>query len=101
MSRTDRTKPLWVRHAEHDPQPVHDHRYGTCDLPPKPTGEETPTRCRWEDPGMLLLGRTCCSGCNVRACVKERQEMVKAGNRRERHAARRAARRALLEGDEG
>ncbi|KAA8888773.1 hypothetical protein F3087_07080 [Nocardia colli] len=29
MSRTDRTKPLWVRFAEHNPRPVHGHRYGT------------------------------------------------------------------------
>ncbi|GAO08002.1 hypothetical protein NCG97_35245 [Streptomyces lydicamycinicus] len=93
MSRTDKTKPLWVRHAEHHPRPVHDHRYGACDLPPHPAQEDTDTRCRWEDPGMLLLGRTCCAGCNVRACIKERQQMVKADNRKERYAGRRTARR--------
>ncbi|MGW3013083.1 hypothetical protein ACWC9R_30305 [Streptomyces sp. NPDC001219] len=93
MSRTDKTKPLWVRHAEHRPRPVHDHRYGACDLPPRPTHEKTDTRCRWEDPGTLLFGGTCCAGCHARACVRERQQMVKEENRRERYAGRRAARR--------
>ncbi|MFG2140090.1 hypothetical protein [Streptomyces sp. NPDC048650] len=94
MSRTDRTKPLWVRSAEHDPRPVHDHRYGACDLPPSPTGEDAEARCRWEHPGMLLFGRTCCSGCSVRGCIKERQGMARTRNRKERYAGRREARRA-------
>jgi hypothetical protein len=93
MSRTDRTKPLWVRHAEHNPRPIHDHRYGPCDLPPHPTREETDTRCRWDDPGALPFGHTCCSGCNDRSCIKEWQQMVKTSNRKERYAGRREARR--------
>jgi hypothetical protein len=64
MSRTDRTKSLWVRYTEHDPRPTHDHRHGTCDLPPEPTREDTGTRCRWE-PGMLLFGGTRCGGCGT------------------------------------
>lgn len=92
MSRTDRTKPLWVRYAEHNPGPVHDHRYGACDLPPHPTREDTDTRCRWEHPGILLFGSTCCSGCSGRACIKERQQMTRADNRKERYAGRREAR---------
>ncbi|MEV5598462.1 hypothetical protein [Streptomyces sp. NPDC052496] len=99
MSRTDKTKPLWVRHAEHGPRPVHDHRYGPCDLPPHPTREPAATRCRWEDPGMLLFGRTCCAGCPKRRCVKEWQGLVKAGNRRDRYAARQAARRDVTGAD--
>lgn len=94
MSRTDKTKPLWVRHAEHDPRPVHDHRFGECDLPPRPVREESGTRCRWSRPDVLLFGHTCCSGCNRRGCVREWQRMVKAGNRRERYDGRRLARRA-------
>jgi hypothetical protein len=93
MSRTDKTKPLWVRHAEHNPRPIHDHRYGPCDLPPHPTRKETDTRCRWEHPGALLFGHTCCSGCNDRSCIKEWQQMVKTSNRKERYAGRREARR--------
>jgi hypothetical protein len=92
MSRTDKTKPLWVRHIEHDPRPIHDHRYSACDLPQAPTREDTDSRCRWEYPVMLLFGGTCCSGCVKRACVKERQEFAKIANRRERYAGRREAR---------
>lgn len=92
MSRTDRTKPLWVRYAEHNPRPVHDHRYGACDLPPNPTREHTDTRCRWE-PGMLLSGRrTCCSGC-CSSCSKEWQQMARTNNRKDRYAGRRETRR--------
>ncbi|MFI1801107.1 hypothetical protein ACH427_27650 [Streptomyces sp. NPDC020379] len=97
MSRTDKTKPLWVRHAEHNPRPVHDHRHGACDLPPDPTWEETDTCCRWEHPGTLLFGCTCCSGCGVRSCIKERQQMARSSNRKERYAGRREARRVVSE----
>lgn len=93
MSRTDKTKPVWVRHAEHDPRPVHDHRFGGCDLPPRPMPEGSDTRCRWERPEAHIFGHTCCSGCHDRVCVAEWQQYVKAGNRRERYAARREARR--------
>ncbi|WP_240969092.1 hypothetical protein [Streptomyces sp. HNM0575] len=94
MSRTDKTKPLWVRHAEHAPRPVHDHRFGDCDLPPRPAREQGGTRCRWEHPDALLFTRSCCSGCNRRGCVKEWQRMVKASNRRERYEGRRESRLA-------
>ncbi|GGL60788.1 hypothetical protein GCM10010129_00370 [Streptomyces fumigatiscleroticus] len=98
MSRTDNTKPLWVRYTEHSPRPTHDHRYGPCDLPPRPAREDAGTRCRWE-PGMLLFGYTHCAGCQRRSCIAERQEMDKAANRKERYAGRREARRILLTGD--
>ncbi|GAA2096487.1 hypothetical protein GCM10009801_66130 [Streptomyces albiaxialis] len=107
MSRTDNTKPLWVRSREHDPRPVHDHRFGPCDLPPRPTRETTDTRCQWEHPESMLFGRaTCCAGCNKRSCYKEWQDMVRSENRKDRHGARRAAHEAArryatgLEGDE-
>ncbi|GIG64728.1 hypothetical protein [Phytomonospora endophytica] len=93
MSRTDRTKPLWVRHAEHDPRPVHDHRHGPCDLPPRPSRLLDETRCRWEHPGALTFTRRCCSGCAVRGCIRERQAMTKTANRKARYAGRRAVRR--------
>ncbi|RCV54427.1 hypothetical protein [Marinitenerispora sediminis] len=92
MSRTDKTKPLWVRLAEHGHRPVHDHRFGPCDLPPHPTREDSGTRCRWY-PGMVVFGHTCCSGCRVRSHIREWQAMVRAANRRERYAGRREARR--------
>ncbi|MEW2527002.1 hypothetical protein [Streptomyces sp. NPDC047071] len=97
MSRTDKTKPLWVRHKEHRPRPVHDHRHGPCDLPPRPTREDpegADTRCRWEHPGALLFGHTCCSGCARRGCVTERRREARADRRKERRAGRREARRA-------
>ncbi|AXK32841.1 hypothetical protein DVA86_09450 [Streptomyces armeniacus] len=92
MSRTDKTKPLWVRCAEHRPLPAHDHRFGPCDLPPEsgPTREDPGTRCRWV---YAEFGNTCCSGPNGRAAKKEMGEMNRAENRRDRYAARLAARR--------
>jgi hypothetical protein len=93
MSRTDKTKPLWVRSAEHDPRPIHDHRSGDCDLPPEQTKELPDTRCHWEVPYLLLFGGTCCAGCSKRVCVKERQGMLKERNRRQRYEGRREARR--------
>ena len=104
MSRTDKTKPLWVRHAEHGPRAVHDHRFGACDLPSRPErretgesrkGEESGTRCRWEHPGALLFRASCCAGCGRRGCTAEWQRYVKESNRRERYEGRRLARRAL------
>ncbi|MFC4496150.1 hypothetical protein ACFPA8_18660 [Streptomyces ovatisporus] len=100
MSRTDKTKPLRVRHAEHDPRPVHDHRFGACDLPPDPLTQDAETRCRWEGPAAhLFSGANCCAGCKVRSHIRERQEWKKAGNRRERYAGRREARRSAAEED--
>jgi hypothetical protein len=90
MSGTDKTKPLWVRCAEHRPTPVHDHRYGPCDLPPTPTREDPDTRCHWEH---STFGTTCCSGPNGRAAKRESGYMNKARNRGDRHAARRETRR--------
>ncbi len=92
MSRTDRTKPLWVRHTEHHPRPVHDHRDGACDLPPRPTREPADTRCRWEGPAAQLFFGTCCAGCKMRSHIREWQLMVKLSNRKDRYAARREAR---------
>ncbi|RLU79721.1 hypothetical protein CTZ27_36435 [Streptomyces griseocarneus] len=100
MSRTDKTKPLWVRHKEHRPRPVHDHRDGSCDLPPHPMREDTGTRCRWEHPGTLLFGHTCCSGCGARGCVKERRQESRDSNRKERYAGRREALRRGAEADD-
>ena len=91
MSRTDKTKPLWVRCAEHHPRPAHDHRYGTCDLPPAPTREDPDTRCRWTH---SAFGESCCSGPHGRAASKERREMATAGNRADRYAGRLDARRS-------
>ena len=92
MSRTDKTKPLWVRHIEHAPRPIHDHRFGPCDLPPAPTREATGTACHWE-PGNQFYDATCCAGCNIRSCIKERQALNTEANRKSRYRARRETRR--------
>jgi hypothetical protein len=97
MSRTDKTKPVWVRCAEHDPRPVHDHRHGGCDLPPAPAREDAGTRCRWEH----SAGITCCMGPNGRAAKREMGEMNRAENRRNRQAARREARRRVADENGG
>ncbi len=91
MSRTDKTKPLWVRYAEHNPRPIHDHRHGDCDLPTTPTQDATNTRCQWGNPYALVFSHTCCSGCQRRTCAKEWRGFLKAANRKERYAGRREA----------
>ncbi|MFJ9557545.1 hypothetical protein ACIRPH_27365 [Nocardiopsis sp. NPDC101807] len=88
MSRTDKTKPLWVRQREHGPVAVHDHTRGDCDLPPAPTREEPGTRCRWEHPDAMLFRHGCCAGCHKRACTASWQAYNKAGNRKRRHRDR-------------
>jgi hypothetical protein len=93
MSRTDKDKPMWVRYTEHNPRPIHDHRFGPCDLPSHPTRGDEGTHCQWQAPH-VLPGGTCCAGCNSRCCRREWQLMVKVANRRERYAGRREARRA-------
>ncbi|MDJ1135846.1 hypothetical protein [Streptomyces iconiensis] len=100
MSRTDKTKPPWVRSVEHGSRPAHDHCYGPCDLPPRPTRPPHPTRpeqdavtrCYWD---FSWFGNACCSGPHGRAASKEMGRMNRADNRRDRYAARREARRLL------
>ncbi|GAA0797391.1 hypothetical protein [Spirilliplanes yamanashiensis] len=60
MSRTDKTRPWWVRMAE-TPMvtcvPLHDHRFGPCTLPAEITadGAASPGRCRWVGTTVLVL----------------------------------------------
>ncbi|WP_433255738.1 hypothetical protein ACQPYK_15380 [Streptosporangium sp. CA-135522] len=91
MSRTDKTKPLRVRRAEHDPWPVHDHRDGVCDLPDSPMDDKR-AGCRWSD-DCLLLVHSCCSHCGNRSCGKEWQWYRRVENRKDRYASRREVRR--------
>jgi hypothetical protein len=51
MSRTDKTRPWWVRMAD-EPMvtcvPVHDHRFGECTLPGEITADSArPAGCHW------------------------------------------------------
>ena len=93
MSRTDKTKPAWVRHREHGGLPLHDHRHGSCDLPPLPPRQDTGTRCRWARVTGIASPWPCCARTQERSAHKEWQGWVKAANRRIRYAGRRAARR--------
>lgn len=97
MSRTDKTKPMWVRHYEHAPEPLHDHSAGPCDLPPHPTLEPSGTRCRWEDPEAHFFKNVCCSGCHDRVCTAEWQMMKRERKRKERYAGRDQVRRYLAD----
>ncbi|HEX7301494.1 hypothetical protein [Lentzea sp.] len=92
MSRTDKTKPAWVRHREHGGLPLHDHRHGSCDLPPLPTRENTGTRCRWAGVTGMASPWTCCARTQERSAYKEWQEWVKAANRKLRREGRDIAR---------
>lgn len=63
MSRTDKTKPLWVKLAHRDLEywEMHDHTDGVCDLPTLQDGLAFipgPSRCHreWHYTGI----RTCC-----------------------------------------
>jgi hypothetical protein len=83
MSRTDKTAPyrvkmLWVA-REH-----HDHRFGDCNLPEKPTAEREPwgiryTNCYWDTDWYDPIFRC---GCNY--CSGDYEW----GNRKSRHDAK-------------
>ncbi len=87
MSRTDKTKPMWVRIAEHHPVEDHDHRAGICDLPSTPYEEAdlpwSAHHCRWTYSTTDLNG--CCFGCNCSTCNPDKS----ARRRRERYDAKR------------
>lgn len=97
MSRTDNTKPLWVRLREHAPLELHDHRWGDCDLPPAPTREEPTTRCRWAHPESMLFRHGCCAGCQKRGCTAEWQSFKDEANGKRRRKDRLLSLRSVRE----
>ncbi len=97
MSRTDKTKPWWVRVAEHQPWAEHQHDAGICTLPATPYEVDI----RWSGCHYswwkLAFRDQCCHGCGCRMCSGyywRREE-----RRRSRHQAQRAARRAITNGE--
>jgi hypothetical protein len=94
MSRTDKTRPRWVRMAEAPgvtSVPVHDHRFGPCTLPDRITADPTTTaaprgRCFWGSGGYHVLG------CDGGSCSHERQVYRREANRRDRYQVRRELR---------
>lgn len=90
MSRTDRSRPYWVRLADQPmvtSTPLHDHRFGPCTLPElsATTTSYLATGCRWIH-GPALDGSRLDHG------AREWQVHRRAANRRDRYRARRELR---------
>ncbi|MFV2174551.1 hypothetical protein ACFHW2_16885 [Actinomadura sp. LOL_016] len=93
MSKTDKTRPWWVRMADAPGAtcvPVHDHRFGTCTLPDGVTAagaslNRRTSGCYWGATDRHL-GSGCFSG------GKEWTFLKREENRRDRHRARRELR---------
>lgn len=90
MSKTDKTRPLWVRVADTPGVTcvaVHDHRSGVCTLPDEVTAAGiAKSGCRWGSAG---YHRT---GCPSTACGREWSQIRREERRRDRRLARRALR---------
>lgn len=91
MSRSFKTRPWWVKLAEHPGatcRAEHDHRFGDCDLPESPGQGVHGQRCRWGPTSRTLDGPG--SGCPCEMCHGGwfNRQM----NRRDRHDARRSLR---------
>lgn len=95
MSKTDKTRPLWVKQADHPGRTCvahHDHRHGTCDLPPPALTAQGPlTGCTWEPTDATVYGRG--FGCGCRQCTDALAR--RRARRAERAASRRECRDAL------
>ncbi|ROP42663.1 hypothetical protein [Saccharothrix texasensis] len=94
MSRTDKTRPWWVRLAEAPMVtcvPVHDHRSGVCTLPEAVTADNAaPTRraagCHWGGTARHPIWR------DTKGSHREWRRMRREDRRRDRHRARRELR---------
>jgi hypothetical protein len=94
MSKTDKTRPLWVQMADAPMVtcvPVHDHRFGPCTLPDEVTADSaSPSRrrgdCYWAGTDYHLFGLN--DGCRECTGYYFRREE----RRRSRHQARRELR---------
>jgi hypothetical protein len=86
MSRTDKTKPWWVRVAEHKLIEVHNHIGGVCTLPESPYQRLSRHEgCHYRDWNLCYKGN-CCYGCGCRMCTGYYER--KADRRKSRHQAR-------------
>ena len=87
MSKTDKTRPWWVRVAE-TPHvtsvAVHRHETGDCDLPDRPgrPAYNPVTRCRWAESESLWFGRD--GGCGCRLCTAYYDRLWHRRNERKR-----------------
>ncbi|MET7466621.1 hypothetical protein [Nonomuraea sp. NPDC005501] len=93
MSKTDKTRPWWVRMADAPMVtclPVHDHRFGPCTLPGEITADSASlshrtSGCRW-GPAPYVFG------CGTRGGSREWYYFRREERRRSRHQARRELR---------
>ncbi|MFG1749097.1 hypothetical protein [Streptosporangium sandarakinum] len=94
MSKTDKTRPWWVRMADAPMVtclPVHDHRFGHCTLPDEITaGSASLSRraagCHWGGPAHYVFGNL------TRGGNREWYHLRREERRRSRHRARRELR---------
>jgi hypothetical protein len=91
MSRTDKTRPWWVKLADHPmvtSRPHHDHRFGPCTLPDHVDARTVSPRrgCYWEPTDRTA--DTVHNGCRECTGYWTRRE----DRRRSRHEIRRALR---------
>jgi hypothetical protein len=89
MSKTDKTRPRWVRMADVPgvtSVPVHDHRFGPCTLPDRISADAPRAGCYWRGGGGHALK------CDGGRCTRERRVWRRQANRRDRHRTVRALR---------
>lgn len=93
MSRTIKTMPWRVKVYDAGwADPIHDHRFNECDLPPLShdvIGFTVVTNCHWDQTAKAYYGDVTSDGC--RMCTD--YYMRKWDRRRSRHQAQREARR--------
>ncbi|MCK2218341.1 hypothetical protein MF672_031790 [Actinomadura sp. ATCC 31491] len=94
MSKTDKTRPWWVRLADAPMAtcvPVHDHRFGPCTLPEAITADSASLNhrtsgCHWRATAYYLFDLGGVSG------GREGYRIRREDRRRSRHQARRVLR---------
>lgn len=94
MSKTDKTKPWWVRVAEHNPPDQHDHRIHDCNLPESAYAQADGydwRDCHWGDLSLWGDLDNCCHGCGCRMCTGYYERLW--GRRKSRHDAKALIRR--------
>lgn len=94
MSRTDKTRPWWVRLADAPGKTyvaIHDHRFGVCTLPDEITAENASLNrydkrgCYWTATDEFLFNGGVNGG-------REWSQICREDRRRDRHEARRRLR---------
>jgi hypothetical protein len=103
MSKTDKTRPWWVRMADAPMVtcvPMHDHRWGPCTLPDEITASSASvgyhvSGCYWRGTGYYVFD---CGGGVTVSGGRELHYFRREERRRSRHQARRELRAYQGEG---